>query len=224
MLIRRNIHRAMIGLLAAAALIPSMGGATTLQEAYETAGPASGYDKYIELESGRIYTGSLMIGPSLVPYTGILAGGPGRDVRIIGNGAIIDLQGGQLCISYCENRLDIDDCVVINGSIKFRGLTGIVNILPTGSVRHVTMFKPHDYGIRLQRAGAGITIERNLVVSAVDTGNDFIYTTGISMEWLPTGTNISTGWAAGWADIVDNWSYHIDPEDNDEMLAHFSFL
>jgi len=206
-------------------LVPASSGAITLHEAYELAGPAAGYDKYIELETGRVYTGSLLIGPSLVPNTDKLAGDPGLDVRIVGNGGISDLQGGQLCISYCENALDIDDCIVINGSIRFRGLTAEgEDFYPTGSVRHVTMYKPHDYGVRLQRAGEAITIERNLIVSAVDTGYDFIYTDGMSMDRLPTGTNIASGTAAGRPVISENWSYHIDPVVNQKMLAHFSFL
>jgi hypothetical protein len=199
--------------------------AATLQRAYELAGPASGYDKYLELETGRIYTGGLFIGPSLIPYSTRLAGGAGLDVRIVGNGAILDLEGQQLCISYCNNKLDIDDCIVVNGDIRFRGLTfGEDNYIPTGSVRLVTFYAPHDYGVRLQHVGTGILVERNLVVNAVDTGLDFIYTNGISMEFLPTGTNISASWTAGNATIRENWSYHTDPKTNGDPLAHFSFL
>jgi hypothetical protein len=45
----------------------------------------------------------------------------GVDVKLVGNGAMIDLQGEQICMSYCSNRLDIEDCVIINGNIRFRG-------------------------------------------------------------------------------------------------------
>jgi len=225
MLTRYNILRMLVWLLCLSLLAPVSTGAVTLQEAYELANPAEGYDKYIELETGRVYTGSLLIGPSLIPNTENLTGDAGLDVRIVGNGAIIDLQGGQLCISYCTNALDIDDCIVINGSIRFRGLTTTSrDLYPTGSVRHVTMYKPHDYGIRLQRAGDGIMIKRNLIVSAVDTGNDFNFTDGLSLDRLPTGTSIASGTAAGRPVISENWSYHVDPAVNQNMLAHFSFL
>jgi hypothetical protein len=206
-----------------------LGGGTararTLQEAYEIAGPQGEYDKYVVLETGAVYTGGLMIGPSLLPYSDQLVGGRGYDVRIVGNGAILDLQGQQLCISYCENSLDVEDCIVVNGNIRFRGLTNAtVDLFPTGSVRYVTFYEPHDYGVRLQRCGDDILVERNLVVSAVDTGSDFIYSNGISSDWMPTGTNISAGWAAGWPIMRENWSYHINPKDNADPLHHFSFL
>ena len=34
----------------------------SLKEAYDLAGPAEGYDKYLELETGQVYTGGLLIG------------------------------------------------------------------------------------------------------------------------------------------------------------------
>ena len=215
-------------LLAALLLIPAGTHAITLKEAYETAGPANGYDKYVVLEPGTTYTGSLLIGPIFSPIVHGLEGSAGRDVRIVGNGAILDLQGGQICISYCENRLDIDDCVVINGGIRFRGINTFDDVaMPTGSVRHVTFYESHDYGIRLQGSGDGITIERNIVVDAIDTGWDYIYMTGISNSWLPTGTNISFSGQAGWYGtpvVRENWSYHSDPARNAQSLAHFSLL
>ena len=218
-------HWTPLFLLASILLSTSPTWARTLQEAYQLAGPHADYDKYVVLETDTVYTGGLMIGPSLLPYSDQLVAGRGYDVRIVGNGAILDLQGEQLCISYCNNVLDIDDCIVINGNIRFRGLTNAAeDIFPTGSVRYVTFYQPHDYGVRLQRCGDDILVERNLVVSAVDTGPDFMYSTGISSDWMPTGTNISAGWAAGWPMMRENWSYHIDPKDNADLLAHFSFL
>ena len=215
-------------LLACLLLIPSESRAMTLREAFERAGPAEGYDKYVLLETGATYTGGLLIGPIFSPIAYGLEGDAGQDVRIAGNGAVLDLQGGQICISYCTNRLDIDDCVVIHGNIRFRGINTADDVaIPTGSVRHVTFYEPEDYGIRLQGSGEGITLERNLVVDAIDTGWDYIYMTGISNSWLPTGTNISFSGQSGWYGtpvVRENWSYHSDPLRNAESLAHFSRL
>jgi hypothetical protein len=215
-------------LLACLLLIPAGTHAITLREAFERAGPADGYDKYVVLEPGATYTGGLLIGPIFSPIAYGLEGEEGKDVRIVGNGAILDLQGGQICISYCVNRLDIDDCIVLRGNIRFRGINTADDVaLPTGSVRHVTFYKPHDYGIRLQGSGDGITLERNLVVDAVDTGWDYVYMTGISNSWLPTGTNISFSGQYGWYGtpvVRENWSYQSDPVRNANPLAHFSRL
>jgi hypothetical protein len=202
--------------------------ALSLQEAFDLAEPAHGYDKYLELETGVVYTGGLLIGPIYSPISWRLEGDEGLDVCIVGNGAILDLQGAQLCMSYCNNRLDIEDCIILNGNIRYRGInTSDYVVLPEGSVRYVTFYGPHDYGVRLQGAGGGITLERNLLVNAVDTGWDFIYTHGTSHDCLPTGTNICFSIQFGFYGIPvihENWSYHTDPETNADMLAHFSLL
>ncbi len=202
--------------------------ALTLKEAVDAAGPGGGYDKYVVLETGATYTGGLLIGPIFSPVSYLLEGAPGQDVRIVGNGAILDLQGQQLCISYCNNRLDLDDCVILNGNVRFRGMNNDPHhVMPTGSVRYVTFYGPHDYGIRIQGAGAGITLERNLVVDALDTGCDYIYVNGISSSWLPTGTNISFSAQSGFYGtpvVQRNWTYHTDPDLNAIPLSHFSRL
>jgi hypothetical protein len=203
---------------------PATVRAITLQEAYDRASPRDGYDRWVELETGVVYTGGLQIGPSLWPHSGDLVGEPGCDVRIVGRGAVLDLQGQQICISYCANRLDLDDCVVRDGDVRFRGLTGDVHLVPTGSVRHVTFYRPQDYGVRLQRCGAGIVLERNLVVDAIDTGPDFIYTHGAAHDRLPTGASFSSGVTEGMAVVRENWSWHADPAANADPLRHFSFL
>lgn len=202
--------------------------ATTLREAFELAGPGNGYDKYIELETGVVYRGGLLIGPIFSPLTWTLEGEEGLDVCIVGNGAILDLEGQQLCLSYCDHRLDVENCIVLNGDIRFRGMnTADYVVLPEGSVRYTTFYSTDDYGIRLQGAGSGITLERNLFVDAIDTGYDFLYTHGASHEWLPTGSNVAFSIQYGFygvPTIQENWSYHSDPEINAEMLAHFCLL
>jgi hypothetical protein len=208
--------------------LPTAAAAGSLREAYDAAGPGSGYDRDVVLETGVVYTGGLLVGPILSPFSWELEGRAGEDVRITGNGAILDLQGEQICISFCENRLDIEDCVVINGNIRFRGINTADYVeIPEGSVRYCTFYTPHDYGIRLQGAGQAITIERNIVVDAVDTGWDFIYTHGAPLEWLPTGTNISASGQFGYYGVPvirENWSWHSDPAINATPLAHFSYL
>ena len=73
----------------------------------------------VELEAGVTYTGGLYIG-KVFNRINALFEGVGHDVRIVGNGAILDLEGGEICISYCGNTLDIDDCVIVNGNIRYR--------------------------------------------------------------------------------------------------------
>ena len=116
----------------------------------------------------------------------------GEDVRIVGNGAILDLQGEHLCIAYCSNRLEIDNCVVLNGDIRYRGYTDSTHdVRPTGFVKQVTFYKPHDYAVRMFASGQGIQIERNIVQDAVDTGLDFLPLTGEFSPWLPTGASFA---------------------------------
>ncbi len=202
--------------------------AVTLKEMYDLAPAQEGYDRYLELETGVTYTGGLLIGQVLDPLTHDLDGAPGNDVRIVGNGAVLDLQGEQLCISYCEGRLDIDDCVILNGNIRFRGINTFDHqAMPTGSVRQVTFYRPHDYGIRLQGAGEDVILEWNLVVDVVETGWDWIYHTGIASEWLPTGASISPSCQVGfygWPLIADNWTFHSVDSLNVYPLTHYMLL
>jgi len=215
-------------LLAAVGTAAMPVAALTLREAYEAAGPGSGYDKYVVLEPGTVYTGGLLIGPVLSPLTWELEGEAGVDVRIVGNGAILDLEGEQICISYCNQRLDIDDCIVLHGTIRFRGMQNTsFQVQPTGSVRHVTFYEPDGYGIRLQGTGGGVLLERNLLVDTRDTGRDCIHINGIPHEWLPTGANVclsvQTG-TYGTPTVRENWSFHGDPGANADPLRHFLLL
>ncbi len=203
--------------------------AITLKEAYEAAPAAHGYDRYLELETGVTYTGGLLIGRVYSPISNrFIMEEEGLDVYIMGNGAILDLDGEQLCMSYCDNRLDIANCVVINGNIRFRGDNdpGLA-LQPTGSVRYVTFYQPHDYGVRMQGAGAGITVERNIVIDTVDTGLDFIPSTGYPGDLIPTGTAISGSVQVGdygVPTVRENWTWFSDPLANAEPLHHYSFL
>lgn len=203
--------------------------AVSLKEAVEAAGSGGGYDRWVELQTGVTYTGGLLIGRVYSPVTNaFLVQEEGLDVRIVGNGAILDLQGEQICMSYCDNRLDISDCVIRDGGVRFRGDNdpGLA-LQPSGSVRYVTFVSPQDYGVRLQGAGAGVTIERNLIIDTLDTGLDFVATTGIPGTLLPTGTavamSVQTG-DYGLPEVRENWTFFGNPDLNGFPLHHFSFL
>lgn len=196
----------------------------TLKEAFDLAPSQAEYDKYLELETDEIYTGGLLIGKVFEQRIAGLYGEEGINVRIQGNGAILDLQGSEICISCCENFLDIEDCIIINGDVRFRGMdNSMFDQRPWGSVRYVTFYQPHDYGIRLQGTGENITIERNIIVDAVDTGLDYIFTTGVSTNWLPTGAAIAVSafpGIYGTPEIIDNWTFHSDQTANSDPLRH----
>jgi hypothetical protein len=199
--------------------------AATLREAFEAAGPGDGFEKLLTLETGQVYTGGLHIGPTLPCYSDKLVGDAAVDTKIVGNGAILDLQGEQIIMSYCNEQLVIEDCIVLNGNIRYRGLTwSDIQVLPRGAVRNVTFYKPHDYGVRFQRSGPGITLERNLVVDPVNTGNDFIYITGIASEWLPTGACFSPAIAVSMGLMRENWTWFSNPKLNADPLYHFMLL
>ena len=197
----------------------------SLKEVYEFA-PAQGeYDKYLTLETGVTYTGGLLIGKIYDPIIEELFGPQGLNVRIEGNGAILDLEGEQICISFCNNKLDIDNCIIINGNIRYRGTNNSLGEkIPTGYVQYCTFYQPHDYAIRLQGAGGNITIERNIFIDAINTGDDFTYLNGSPMEWMPTGSNVAISifyGTYGIPTLLDNWSYHSDEEINTEPEKHF---
>lgn len=197
----------------------------TLKEVYETAPAQGNYDKYMVLETGVTYIGGLLIGKIYDPNITDLSGPEGLDVRIEGNGAILDLEGEQICISYCSNKLDIDNCIIINGNIRYRGINNSLGIkIPTGYVQYCTFYQPHDYAIRLQGAGGNITLEWNIFVDAVNTGDDFTYLNGSPMEWIPTGSNVAISifyGTYGIPTLLDNWSYHSEEEINLDETKHF---
>jgi hypothetical protein len=215
----------LIGFLA---ILGSRAHPATLKEMYDKAPAAHGYDRYIELETGITYTGGLMIGRTFNRITAEFEGDECLDVRIRGNGAILDLRGEEICISYCKNRLDIDDCVILNGGIRFRGMnSSTFQEQPAGSVRYITFYRPEDYGVRLLGAGQDILIERNITAGTKDTGPDFNYLSGYPNDWLPTGVNYAFSafqGVYGFPTARDNWSYHYDPAANADPIRHFGLL
>lgn len=202
----------------------SAGAATTLKEMYDLAPAREGYDRYIILETGRVYTGGLWVGGTYNRITFAFEEGA-EDVCIVGNGAILDLRGSEICCAYTHGRLDISDCVILNGNIRFRGYrSGDLELLPRGSVRYVTFFEPQDYGVRLFGCGVGIEVRRNLVVDPIDTGPDFMYLTGEPTDWLPTGSAFSLSMQYPAYEVWENWSFHTDPDANGDACRHFPIL
>jgi hypothetical protein len=209
--------------------VPKSMHAETLQEAFESALPANGFDRNVILESGNTYTGGLLIGRIYSPITdSYIMEEQGLDVRIEGNGAILDLNGEQICISYCDNRLEIEDCIVINGNVRFRGGIDMdLPIHPVGLVRNVTFYQAHDYGVRIQGAGTGISIERNIFADTINTGPDFSPLSGLPNLLMPTGSavaaNLESG-GFGLPTISENWTFFQNPSVNNIPLNHFAFL
>jgi len=200
-----------------------------LQAAFEAAGPLDGYDRYLTLVTGQVYSGGLLIGPTWDEDHSLFVDDElGLDVMIEGNGAVLDLQGQQICVSFWGNRLDIQDCIILNGGVRFRGDVAVgLDRIPEGSVRHCTFYRPHDFAVRLEGAGAGITLERNIIVDAIDTGPDGLIWSGITATNLPTGLafglSVQVG-TYGLADVQDNWTWFSDSQINDDPLHHFCLL
>jgi hypothetical protein len=203
--------------------------AIPLQAAFEAAPSQDGYDRYLVLQTGAVYTGGLLIGPTWdEDYQAYRDDAIGLDVKIEGRGAVLDLQGQQICISFCRNRLDIEDCIIINGGIRFRGELSLEEDLrPAGSVRHCTFWRPHDFAVRFEGTGEGLLIERNIVVDAVDTGLDFMQWDSEFGTLIPTGLAFGLSvqtYTSGFPDIRDNWTFFSDPLLNQVDLHHFCFL
>ncbi len=197
----------------------------TIQEAYLQAEGNADYQKILQLETGIVYTGSLYLGRTFVPFTNQILGEDIGNIKIEGNGAILDLQGGELTFAYTESRFDVENLIILNGNIRFRGMNNEeITAMPSGSVRYCTFYKPEDFAIRLYGCGDGILIERNIAIDAEDTGYDFMYINGRSMDFLPTGINYAVSGQIdlfGIPEIIDNWSYVSDSSNND-LLNHFS--
>jgi hypothetical protein len=203
--------------------------AVTLKEVLQSAPAGGGFDRYVVLETGVVYEGGFIVGATWDDDRQIFRDDePGFDVKIVGNGAILDLQGQQICISFCRHRLEIEDCIFLNGGVRFRGeRTPQVDRVPSGSVRHCTFYRPHDYAVRLQGAGNGITLERNIVVDTQDTGLDYVIWSGVAGENLPTGVCIAPSvqiGAFGLPQMWDNWTFFSDPQINADPSYHYVFL
>lgn len=202
--------------------------ATTLQAVFEAAPALHGYDRYLELETGVTYHGGLLIGATWDDERQQFLPEPALDVKIVGQGAILDLQGQEICVSFCSNRLDLEDCIILDGGVRFRGDADLsTDRTPEGSVRHCTFYRPRDFAVRLPGAGAGVLLERNVVVDPMDTGLDAVVWSGLAGPNLPTGIafglSVQTG-TYGLPTVQDNWTWFSDPHLNDDLLHHYGFF
>ncbi len=198
--------------------------ATSLKEVYDLAPSNELYDKVLTLNTGQVYTGSLLIGGYFNSNTADFCDTLGVNVNIIGNGAILDLQGGFITLQYTDKRLDISDCIIINGGIKFRGTTEGGDLLPEGSVSNITFYNAEDYAVRLHATGQGISVTDNIFVDCYSSGDDFVNFTSYTEEWLPTGFSVVHSVfynEYGFPQIQRNWSYFSDSRLNREPMRHY---
>ena len=72
----------------------SLAEGITLQSVFDSSGPGNGYDIYVVLERGMIYTGGVGI------YEG--------NVLIEGNGAVVDLEGGSGIWVYGDEIIPVN--------------------------------------------------------------------------------------------------------------------
>lgn len=106
-----------VALLLIPALVAPLAWAKTLQDAYDEAGPAEGYDKLVILDPNESYTGRC----------DVLAG---KKSCIRGNGAVVDLKFGQVVATGAGTELLITGCCLINGNAAVAiqdGATGTVD-------------------------------------------------------------------------------------------------
>jgi len=196
-----------------------------MQEVYENSQAEAGYDKYIRLETGVVYHGGLVLGKTFDPLQLTYTGNACGDVRIEGNGAIIDLQGQVISINYCDSRLDIDNCIFLNGYVRYQGAKiDDANVSPVGYVKYCTFYRPHDYAVRTVEAGFDIVVERNIVVDPIETGDDFLQFLGSPSKELPTGVSFAgtIKFEYGIPVMKDNWSYF--REGTVGFINHFTML
>ena len=112
----------------------SLAEGITLQSVFDSSGPGNGYDIYVVLERGMIYTGGVGI------YEG--------NVLIEGNGAVVDLEGGTGIWVYGDeiipSNVDIEYITLMNGEWYgvFYGGTA------TGEITNCN-FINNGYGVQL---------------------------------------------------------------------------
>jgi hypothetical protein len=122
--------------------------ANLLQQAYLSSNPGLGYDRLIILDQDSIYTGGLIISD--------------EKIGIKGHGAIIDLLGSSINVTG-NSQIDLDGCVIINGSDAFHA-TGDVNSLITQCT-----FYGNQTGILFQSTGV-IEVVNTIISNSIEYG------------------------------------------------------
>ncbi|MBN1969128.1 MAG: hypothetical protein JXR48_08000 [Candidatus Delongbacteria bacterium] len=200
----------------------------SLKMEYQKALPEGDFDKVLHLESGKIYIGGLYLGGVYNFMTLQYEYGSNDKVLIEGNGAVIDLMGEEISIAYCEGSLNVENCVILNGNIRYSGATDDIgnHIQPSGSVSNVTFYEPHDYGVRIYRSGTDIFVSKNIIIDPINTGNDFHHLNSNPMYWLPTGFSIDRSifpqYGQPW--ITENVSFFSNPIFNYENINHYVMM
>jgi parallel beta-helix repeat protein len=163
-------------LLALALIVPVV-GAKTLQSAYDEAGAGEGYDKLVILDPNVTYTGGC----------GIVQG---KKSCIRGNGALCDLEGGQIFCSQPSTQLDITGCCIING-----GSIGAIYVADSSSA--------NIDGNTICKSGIGLyiwayssaTVKNNIIFKNNKSGGNMYgvakhqYTTSLNVLYNDTESN-----------------------------------
>lgn len=136
-----------IAVILALALVAPVALAKSLQEAYDAAPSGEGYDKLLVLDPNVVYTGRC----DLLK---------GKKSCIRGNGALIDLERGQVCASQAGTELVITGCCLINGGVAVGADTGATALVDGNTICKSEM------GVRVWQGQA--TIKNNIV-----WGNDY---------------------------------------------------
>jgi hypothetical protein len=123
--------------------------AGTLEQAYQNASPGLGYDKLIILNPIELYTGGITI--------------VDEKVGIKGNGAVIDLMGGQINVSG-SSVIEVDGCIIINGSYGLN-IDGNVNALITQST-----FYGNNMGIYYMCTAGEIEVYNTIISNNTEYG------------------------------------------------------
>jgi len=162
--------------------ITSLAFSITLQEAYNEAEPANGYDKYVILDSNQIYEGGL----------GIFEG----NIYINCQGAIIDLLGGGgiwlFADEYYTANLDIEYCTIFNGETSGLNFMGI----STGNISNCN-FILNDIGLTLMDQSYATLKNSNFT-------NNETYGLGLITEEPVLEVSYSNFWDNSEGDCMEN--------------------
>jgi hypothetical protein len=147
-----------------------------LQTAYDQAGPGEGYDKLLVLDPKETYVGGV----------GVMLG---KKSCIRGNGALIDLDGGNVQAGGIGTQLDISGCCLINA-----GYYGAVNVQDNGhaNINGNTICKSNGLaGIRVWEYSTA-TIKNNIIWGNATYGVAKHQNTGTTdLLYNDTGNNMS---------------------------------
>jgi parallel beta-helix repeat protein len=132
----------------ALALCASTAWAITLQDVYDRAGPGEGYDKLVVLDPNETYTGRCDVLE-------------GKKSCLRGNGALIDLQFGQIVASGSGTELLITGCCLVEGNAAISIQNGAKGTVDGNTICKSVM------GVRVWQS-LSCTVKNNILY-----GNDY---------------------------------------------------